>query len=185
MSEIIEWAGGLPPDSPIPTPRMGRGASSGLADSHTDARQQQLSKPVHVAGDGGHQTPRTQGEADYIAPDPLVGQSRNGDSEADVKNGKGKTGQQSELRIGKAKLTLDRLLQNHQQLPVHEVDRINEGQHCQGVVAISRAMVTLAVWRDRIVDQSRSYEDASLKRSRLIFMKLNRMHRDMCSCTRV
>jgi len=120
-----------------------RRAAARLADGDADAREQELDVVLREAAQGRHARPDRQRRRDDRPPRTGIRQARDGDAEAHIEDREGETGQEAELLVGKQHLLLDRLLQDDQQLPVDEVERVDDREQCEHGVAIGAALVGL------------------------------------------
>ena len=68
-----------------------------------------------------------------LAPVGAIRPVGDGDARGDVHQCEGEAAQQTQLRVRQAHIVLDRLLQDHQDLPVDEVEGVNQGEHKQAV----------------------------------------------------
>jgi hypothetical protein len=115
-----------------------RRASAGFADAYTDPRHRELGKAPRERGERGHAAPHEQREADDRAPRAAVRPARDGDAEERVEQRERQAGEQAQRRVRELELLLDVLLQDREDLPVDEVQHVDEHEQTDHVVAVAR-----------------------------------------------
>ena len=113
--------------------RMGGGRAARLADADADAREQQLDEILREPAQGRHHGPdgqRQRDQAHAVGPVP-VGIARDRNAEQRIEDREGRSRQQAELRVAEPQIALDRLGEDIDDLPVEEVEDIDDQQHPQ------------------------------------------------------
>ena len=110
-----------------------------LADADADACRAQLDEARRQARQHGHPRPDGEAEAEQPRPHPVVGEPPERDAEQRVEHGKGGAVEEAELGVGQMEVVLDVLGQDRQDLPVDEVDRIDEHEQSEDVARVGAA----------------------------------------------
>ena len=121
--------------------------AASFAHAHAYACQEQVREIRGKSAHGRHDAPHRQGPGNDVSAHAAVCPPRNRNAADDVEEGEGKTGQQAELCVRKVKFGLDRLLEYDQQLPVYEVESVDNREHEQDVDAVPVACIRRALRR--------------------------------------
>src|SRR5574341_35720 len=112
---------------------MRRGVGSGFANADADPGQQQVPEVDCQAANRRHPAEYGERPSDDATPAPAIRPLRQRDAEARVEEGKGEPRQEAECRIGKMEVLLDRLDQDGENLPIHEVEGEYRQEEPQGI----------------------------------------------------
>jgi len=121
--------------------RVRRRTPASLAQAHAKARQQQLSVVCRQTRQSGHATPYRQSHTDDIAAITTVSPIGNRNACRGVDQGESEAAEQPQLGITKPHVSLDRLLEYDQYLPVDKIEGIDEGQHHQHKALITSGVI--------------------------------------------
>lgn len=119
---------------------MGRRAAAGLPGGQAHARRYELEIALGEATQRRHGAPEGQRQGDDIAAVAMVGPAGDGNSGDRVNDCEPGAAQQPQLRVAEAQVGLDRFLQDDQDLPVDEVESVDEGQDAEDVIACLGAL---------------------------------------------
>ncbi len=86
---------------------MGGRTAAGLADSHTDAIEQQRREARRAAAQRRHHAPKHEADGDHALARETVREARDRNSERRVKKPEGGAGEQTELEIREPEVLLD------------------------------------------------------------------------------
>jgi hypothetical protein len=111
--------------------RVGGGNTAGFANSDTEAKGEQLPIAGRKAAQRGEPAPDRQRPRDYPASPGSVGEIGQGQSEDRVEQGEGQAPDGAELGIGEVEVSLDRRVQDPEDLPVEEVEDVGEQKERQ------------------------------------------------------
>uniref|UniRef100_A0A0N4ZGW3 LigA n=1 Tax=Parastrongyloides trichosuri TaxID=131310 RepID=A0A0N4ZGW3_PARTI len=117
---------------------IGRGHPARLADAHAHPAQEQRAEAARHAAQGGEAGPDGQGAGHDPHPAEAVRQPGDGDRQGRIQQGESQAAQQAELSVAEVELRLQRRGQDADDLPVQEVQHIDEDQDPQHIVAIAR-----------------------------------------------
>ena len=116
---------------------MRRRTGARLAHRHADTAQHQLPEIHRQPAYRCHHAPGGKRPGDHIHPRRAIRQPRNGNAHGGVKNRKRHAGQKAKLRIGKLEILADRLQQDRQNLPVNEIENIDDQQYAQNILPVT------------------------------------------------
>ncbi|MND67003.1 hypothetical protein D3C80_584080 [compost metagenome] len=116
---------------------IGRSHPARLADAHAHAAQEQLTEAARHAAQGGEARPDGQGGGHDPDPAEPVGQPGDGNGQGRIEKGEGQAAQQAELGVRQTELGLQRGRQDADDLPVQEVQHVDEDQDPQHIIAIA------------------------------------------------
>jgi hypothetical protein len=105
------------------------GDTAGLADADAQAKQEHLGEILRDAAQGGERTPHAERDRDHPAPAGLVGQQGERDRQRRIERGEGEAAEHAELGIGEMQACLHRLGEDAEDLPVEEIERVDQKQH--------------------------------------------------------
>ena len=107
---------------------MRRRAPGSLPDADSDACDRQLEEVLGEAAGRRHEAPGRESDRDDRSPHTLVGPACDRDTKAGVEDGEGEAGQETHLGIGGAQVFFDRIEQNREDLPIDEVEDVDDEQ---------------------------------------------------------
>ena len=117
--------------------RMRRRAAAGFADRGADTGGKEHREVHRQAAERRHAAPGGHRERQHVHPAPPVGERRDRDAENGIEEGERDAAQQSELKVGRAELRLDRLERGRENLrPVHHVDDVADCQRQQDIAPV-------------------------------------------------
>ncbi|MHC2502844.1 hypothetical protein ACVI8K_009760 [Bradyrhizobium barranii subsp. barranii] len=120
--------------------RLRGGRAGGFADADADARQRQRGHARGCPAQCRHRTPERKGHRDDVAPVEPVGDARDGNAEQGIEQREAEAREQAHHGIAELKLLLDRLDQDVEDRAVEEVQRIDDGEQAQHVIASRRGL---------------------------------------------
>ena len=115
---------------------MGRRTAPRFTEAHPQSGQQQMDKAAGKAAEGGKATPQGQGYGNDRLAAGQVRDAGHRNSGNAIHQGKGQTGEHTQLGIGQAKVSLDRLLQDIEDLAVDEIENIHDHQNGQCIAPV-------------------------------------------------
>ncbi|MHC2536531.1 hypothetical protein ACVJMY_006100 [Bradyrhizobium diazoefficiens] len=121
-SATIDCEAGEPADSPMPTPMRASASARGRAAQRR------------------HRAPEREGHGHDVAPVEPVGGARDGDAEQGVEQREAEACEQAHHGVAEGKLLLDRLDQDVEDRAVEEVQRVDDGEQPQHVIAPRRGL---------------------------------------------
>ncbi|MBA7674358.1 hypothetical protein ES703_82572 [subsurface metagenome] len=107
----------------------------GLADADTDARQRHHGDVLRHAAEAGHRAPEGKGDCDDVAAVEAVGNARDRDAADRVEQHKSEAREQAHNGVAEREFLFDRLDQDVEDGAVEKVQRIDDGEKRQHVIA--------------------------------------------------
>ena len=120
---------------------MGWRAAAGLADADPGPDKEQLREILRGAAQRGHAAPDCYGERNDIPAHAGVGPARNWYSQGGVDGCECDTGQHAELDIAQAEIGNDCFAKNVDDLPIEEIEDVNDREQIEYEVAVGRTLI--------------------------------------------
>ena len=120
--------------------RLRGGRAGGFADADADPRQRQRRRRSRHAAQHRHRAPERKGDRDDVAAVEPVGDARDGNAEQRIEQHEAEAREQAHHGVAELKLLLDRLDQDVEDRAVEEVQRVDDGEQPQHVIAPRRGL---------------------------------------------
>ena len=115
------------------------GRSAGLADADPEAVGRQRREAARRSRQRRHQAPEGQADGDQALARPHVGELAQRNAEHRVEDGEGRAVEKADFGIGDAEVRLDLLGEYGNDLPIDEVEHVDDQQYAQGILGIAAA----------------------------------------------